>query len=298
MKNTIKIVLALISAIGFSIFPVSAFALCNQSSASQADRDLWGKHGCYIKFFEWSAKAYKLESGDMKNRGWNDACNVNLEFPKHWNAAYLITYGLEDNFFQSFHMTSDYRGISEGASNKFHSTLRHTIKDGNGLFGSFMWHPVAPNVVTTYCLLYDSSKANANPASRAGDYVHEGWHAWLDYYNWDNGSSAGHRSGPQGKCTISSGCDYFYFHKIIDYRFYYDMWDGGRSFQMGATPNQHPRHTPNQAQVEFLCDVADLSKSWVPESVRIAARADANQRAVTRFINGPGYTCGSARPWS
>jgi hypothetical protein len=44
-------------------------------------------------------------------------------------------------------------------------------------------------------------------------------------------------------------------------------------------------------QVEFLCDAADLSKNWIPASVRIASKADANQRACERFINGPGYKC-------
>jgi hypothetical protein len=52
-------------------------------------------------------------------------------------------------------------------------------------------------------------------------------------------------------------------------------------------------HSPNQVQVEFLCDVADQSQSWVPNSVRLRATADANARSAARFINGPGYSCGA-----
>ena len=49
--------------------------------------------------------------------------------------------------------------------------------------------------------------------------------------------------------------------------------------------------------VEFLCDIADYPAPNVPASVRQAARSDANQRSTGRFINGPGYSCGAARPW-
>jgi hypothetical protein len=35
----------------------------------------------------------------------------------------------------------------------------------------------------------------------------------------------------------------------------------------------------------------------VPASVVLAAKNDANIRAVQRFINGPGYICGDDRPW-
>lgn len=141
--------------------------------------------------------------------------------------------------------------------------------------------------MTTYCPLYNPTVSNANPGSRGGDYQHEGWHAWMDRWGWDNGSEGGHRPGPQGGCTIN-GCDFFYFHGIGQYAF-------GEMWQSNGTASRF--HSPNQVQVEYLCDVADLPQSWVPASVRQAARADANTRATQRFINGPGFTCGSARPF-
>jgi hypothetical protein len=135
-------------------------------------------------------------------------------------------------------------------------------------------------------MLYNSTVANANPGSRGGDFMHEGWHAYFDKYGWNNGNVGGHRP-TQGNCT-AVGCDYFYFHGIGAYAF-------GAMWQNDGTAKRF--HSPNQVQVEYLCDVADYPKSWVPNSVRLAAQNDANTRAAQRFINGPGYHCGDSRPW-
>jgi hypothetical protein len=264
-----------------------AGAVCGQNAASTADTALWNIHGCWPDFYLWSYKAYDQRSGDWSGRGWNDACNVKLEFPKHWNAAYLVTYGLLDNWAQSFHGTADYRAAGEAASSNFHTSQYHVPSDRTDIFGAWSWELFGANKLTTACPLYNTAWSNANPASRGGDFVHEGWHAWMDKYDYDNGSVGGHRPGPQGACIIN-GCDYFYFHGISAYAF-------GAMYQTDGTANRF--HSPNQAQVEYLCDVADQPKAWVPASVRQAAQADANTRAAQRFINGPGYTCGSPRPW-
>lgn len=271
--------LALAAAVAALAIPLEAGAVCNQTAASQADRDLWNTHACWHDFFLWQYQAYDLHSSDWTGRGWNAACNNKLEYPKHWNAAYLLTYGLLDNFFQSFHGTADYRAVAEAASSQFHNHLHHSVGDNPLLFGSY-----GGGTVTTYCPLYDPGATNSNPASRGGDFEHEGWHAWMEKGNWYNGSANGH--WPFG-CSFGS-CDYFYFHGISAYAF-------GALWQTDGTANRF--HSPNQVQVEYLCDVADQSKPWVPASVRQGARNDANTRAVQRFINGPGYTCGSPRPW-
>ncbi len=117
-------------------------AVCNQSNASTADINLWNTHGCWQDFFLWSYKAYDQRGSDWQNRGWNDACNRNLEFPKHWNAAYLVTYGLADANCCSWHGTTDYRKLGEAPSSCFHSSLYHTCKDDSCCFGSF-----SPNLV-------------------------------------------------------------------------------------------------------------------------------------------------------
>jgi hypothetical protein len=267
------------------------YGLCVQTSASQADTDLWNTHGCWQDYFLWQYRAYDMRESDWSGRGWNDACDSSLEYPKHWNAAYLVTYGLLDNNDQSFHGTIDYRAAAEAASSNFHDHFIHQISDDNAFFGQFL----PPDRLLTDCPLYDPAATNSNPASRAGDFMHESWHAWMRKYNWNNGSAGGHRpcvNNPDGTCTLGactfSACDYFYFHGVSKYVF-------GALWENDGTANRF--HSPNQVQVEFLCDVADQSQSWVPNSVRLGASADANARSAARFINGPGYSCGTFRPW-
>ena len=143
-------------------------AICNQSAASQADRDLWNTHGCWEAFFLWQYQAYDMREGDWSGRGWDDACNVLKEYPKHWNAAYLLTYGMQDNWRYSFHGTSDYRGTAERWDNNYHDDLNHTPTDATDMFGAWIYHLIGPNEVQTSCLLYvPRLSANANPASRA-----------------------------------------------------------------------------------------------------------------------------------
>ena len=276
---------SLLKYYGLALFVIlswggSVYSVCDQTAASQADRDLWATHGCWTDYFLWQYQAYDMNGDDWSGRGWADACNSNLEYPKHWNASYLVNYGLLDNNSQSFHGTADYRATAEAASSNFHEHFTHIPSDRTDVFGAYNGD------VVTACPLYNPTSANANPASRAGDFMHEGWHAWLTKYNWDNGSVGGHRP-TQGNCT-AKGCDYFYFHGIGTYAF-------GAMWENDGTENRF--HSPNQVQVEFLCDVADQPADWVPNSVRLAAEADANTRAVDRFINGPGYRCGDPRPW-
>lgn len=283
MKSRILEILgALLLALTLSV-PVPALALCVQTDASQADKDLWADHGCWQEYFLWQYRAYDMNGTDWANRGWNDACNRNLEYPKHWNAAYLVTYGLLDNNDQSFHGTIDYRATAEARSSNFHDHIRHIPTDDPDVFGSYSR---ANRTVATACALYDPTEANANPGSRGGDFMHEGWHAYFHKWGWNNGDVNGHRA-MQGNCTINS-CDYFYFHGIGAYAF-------GAMWENDGTANRF--HSPNQVQVEYLCDVADQPQPWVPNSVRTTAENDANTRAGERFINGPGYRCGDPRPW-
>lgn len=287
MTNSWSLKLAVCLTVLFSA--IAVYANCDQTTASQADKDLWNTHGCWQAFFLWQYQAYDMRGSDWGSRGWNDACNVNKEYPKHWNASYLLTYGLQDNWQFSFHGTVDYRATAERWDNQFHDDLYHTATDDTSIFGRFSTHFFGPNEIQTSCLLYDPNLAtNANPGSRAGDFNHEGWHGWMDKYNWDNGSCGGHRCGTPGNCTAKDACDYFYFHGIGAYAF-------GAMWENNGTASRF--HSPNQVQVEFLCDAADYPQSWVPNSVRLAAKSDANTRASTRFINGPGYFCGDPRPW-
>jgi len=278
-----------------SLATIAGFALCDQSGASQADQDLWNQHGCWQDFFLWQYRAYDMRGDDWSGRGWDDACNANLEYPKHWNAAFLVTYGLLDNNDQSFHGTIDYRATAEAAGSNFHDRLYHTPKDDPNNLGKYIHHVIGPNEIQTTCAMFSPSPFYGNPGARAGDWMHEGWHGWEDKYDWDGGSAGGHfpcqmqadGSCRNGNCTIN-GCDYFYFHGIAEYVF-------GALCETDGTANRF--HSPNQVEVEFQCDVADQPQAWVPLTVRQTAQTEANARSAQRFINGPGYACGSPRPW-
>jgi hypothetical protein len=270
-----------------------AFGTCVQNDRSQADLDQWNTHGgCWEEYFLWQYQAYDVRGSDWSDRGFFQACDGNLEYPKHWSSTTLLEYDLLDNNDQSFHGMVDYWQTARAAGSAFHDSLYHVATDDSTIFGGY-----DPNIhqVKTSCLLYDPSSPNANPGSRGGDFMHEGWHAWLQKYNFDNGPAGGHRAcitNPDTTCTLGActmnGCDYFYFHGISVYLFG-AMWENDGTFNRF--------HSPNQVQVEYLCDVSDQSQGYIAASVRQSAAADANARAAQRFINGPGYTCGSPRPW-
>ncbi|MFN7961500.1 MAG: hypothetical protein U0002_09530 [Thermoanaerobaculia bacterium] len=264
-----------------------AHPVCDQTGASTADRDTFAVHGCDVAFFRFSAVAYDQRQGDWQDRGWLDACNLNLEFTKHWNATFLVTFGLADDLLHSWHGTVDYRATAEATNALYHVDIFHTADDDPCCFGSFKPHTFGRDEVSTHCALYDAGATNGNPGSRAGDFMHEGWHAWQRRYHFTGGPCNGHICGPTANCTAST-CDPFYFHRVSAYLF-------GAMWQNDGTGRRF--HSPNQVQVEFLCDLSEFPNSWVPASVRTSAAADANFRATTRFTNGPGFQCGDPRPF-
>lgn len=282
----IKRVLALALALVVAGSATVASAVCNQGSASEEDIALWGKHGCWQEYYLWQYREYDVHSPHWDDRGFFDACNQNLEYPKHWNATFLINYGLADNIQQSWHGTVDYERLTNAAHNEFKYELYHTASDETGVNGRWKHHSGSPNEIVTMCTLYDADSPIGNPASRAGDFVHEGWHGWQQEYGYSQDHFA---NPPLGQCTVrDANCDYFYFHGVGAFAF-------GAMYETDRTVRR--MHSPNQAQVEFLCDVAMQSKIWVPAPVRIKAQSDADNRSDTRFINGPGFKCGSPRPW-
>lgn len=254
------------------------------TGASQAERDLWATHNCWWDFVLWQYKAYRMSSDDWGGWGFNDACNVNLPYPKAVNASYLLTYGLREDGSRQWHGTIDYRRAGEAWSSPNHNQIHYIPSTSRAWIAQAEHRVFGEDRTQMGCLLFDQGSANNNPASRAGDYVHEGWHHW----QYKRGYS-GHMQGPIGACTLNSkGCDWYYWHGVGAYAFgeMHKYTSDGRFF-----------HSPTQAQVEFLCDVAEVSKAWVPMSVRNVARTEANQRLASRFRNAIGYRCGDPRPW-
>jgi hypothetical protein len=285
-----------ISAVLLVLLPAAAEAAqCNQGSdrLSTADSDWWAVHGCQSSYYLWQYLAYHTDSGwPGSGNGFESACTKRMNYPKFWSASYLVNYGLSDNWDYCFHFSqSDYRPLAEGGSSNFHESNEYFAPENlsGGAFGAWYYDyaPGSDNNIHLGCPLFDKTlSVNANPASRAGDFMHESWHGYEDKWDWDINCNAGHRC-KSGACTVNS-CDYWHWHTI-------SVYAPGQLYQNKTSGN--PSHRPNQVQVEFLCDVNQYPAANVPASVRNAAKSDANTRAAQRFINGPGYKCGDPRPW-
>ncbi len=256
---------------------------CN-NGPSQAERDVWADHNCWWDFVLWQYRAYRMSGSDWGGWGFNDACNINLPYPKAVNAAYLLTYGLREDNSTQWHGTIDYRYAGEAWSSPNHNQIHYIPSTNRSWLALAEKRFILEDRTQMGCLLFDLGTSTNNPATRAGDYVHEGWHHW----QYKRGYS-GHMDGPIGACTLNSkGCDWYYWHGVGTYAFgeMHKYTSDGRFF-----------HSPTQAQCEFLCDVAEVSQTWVPASVRTVARSEANQRLSSRFRNAVAYRCGDPRPW-
>ncbi|MGZ6368203.1 MAG: hypothetical protein ACXWPS_19860 [Ktedonobacteraceae bacterium] len=254
--------------------------------ASSSDLDLWATFNCWWDFVLWQYKAYRMSSDDWSGYGFFDACNLNLPYPKAVNASYLLTYGLSENHALQWHGTIDYRNAGEAWASNTHNQIYYApSEDRSYLAQAQTGRFLAEDRTLMGCLLFDFGQTNNNPATRAGDYVHEGWHHWQHKH----GYKTDHMNGPIDSCTMSgAACDWYYWHTVGQFEFG-EMWkytSDGRFF-----------HSPNQAQVEFLCDLAELASGFVPSSVTLLAKSEANQRLSTRFRNAVGYRCGDPRPW-
>jgi hypothetical protein len=253
---------------------------------SASDRAVWALQNCWWDFVLWQYKAYRMWNDNWGSWGFNDACNLRLEYPKAFNASFVLTYGLPDDQSLQWHGTIDYRRAGEAWGTEGHGTIYYMPSTSRSWLaqaetGRFL----AEDRTKMGCLLFDSTATTGVPSTRSGDYVHEGWHHWQHKYGYD----PSHMNGPVGSCTMTgNACDWYYWHTVGQYAFG-EMWkytSDGRFF-----------HSPNQSQVEYLCDIGELGTGWVPTVVEQLARAEANQRLGSRFRNAVGYRCGDPRPW-
>jgi hypothetical protein len=264
--------------------PASA-SVCLDADTSTEDQAVWDIHGCDTSFASFERQAFDVRFADDSL-----ACTLPYEYPKHWSAAWLLINGLSNNYDQQWHSSQDYCAAAASNSPDYHDYFYQQVRVASW-FGRWAKHS-GDDEVDTSCKLYDPFDAagrrssHANPGSRGGDFVHEAFHGWLDHY----GYSPGHLENPPGGACRMTGknCDNFYFHGVGAFDFGYLWYTDGTGDHF---------HTPNQTQVEYLCDVAILPQSWVPAAVSQAAQKDTEQRVKTRFINGPAAKCGDPRPW-
>lgn len=154
----------------------------------------------------------------------------------------------------------DYRATTEAANSTFHTSLYHLPTGDNRIFGAFQVVALGPHQLFTSCPLYDPSVAIASPASRAGDFMHEGWPAWLSKYHWDNGLRRRTSSlYPQPGRQLHQRRLHRELVRLLQL-----LWHRRAPGKPTAPPAAFIQ--PNQMQVEFLCDVFDQPQAWVPAS--------------------------------
>jgi hypothetical protein len=281
---------------------------CDQTRPNLSDVQFFNFHGCdaldsqnqiWFPLFYFKSNAWNVQgsNGWSPDRGFEDACNISKEFPKHWNSAFLIEEGMDPNFGSAnipWHSSLDYSRIGRGAGNVVHPPYRHSVANANISFdkqpvayfspgGSFLSGNIRQ--VVSLCGMFTQGFAFNSVAGRAAVLLHEGWHAWEEKRHYE-----GHVANPPGgSCTVAGkSCDFFFFHNLDDF-------PDGQMWQFTADGRLF--HNPSQVQSEYLCDVVTTSVPGTPNSVLITANT--TQVVVNQFlINGPAPGCSVPRPFS
>jgi hypothetical protein len=230
--------------------------------------------------------------------GWMTANSIDFD-------ALILLGSAEPN-----HSNSDYLAVAQALDTIVHDGLDYDHNPSYDAWGRFDFSTFDRDEIELFCPVFDGNKWSADPTVRAGDMVHEGWHAWQEdrglfndrtFLSAADPSVAGATAEPGDAfhyfapvdsvgCTNQSTfalrnhkhgpCDFFYWHrkKVPSGKMYTQM------------------HSAYQAEMEFLCDVIDLPTSAVQQISRQAASRRANGLALSTFVNGPAQACGTPTP--
>lgn len=235
------------------------------------EQALWNVHNCWPAFRDWFRPFFNLQS-DHWDGSWGWAtCDPTQAFPKMWDSAYLITYGLQDSTLGPWHSDVDYQRWAAGSQHDF----RYEPEDAccsayaTSFNGTFV-----TNRVEMDCPSFNGRTAGV----RAGTMLHESTHIiYGDSFGvWQHQSNL-----PGSNCGTEKCSDDWYFHLLNAYPY-------------GSLAGH--RHSMNQIQIEYDCDLAEFGEGWVPFTTKILAQSEANDRINNRIRNPPGWTCGQPRP--
>src|SRR6478736_308351 len=178
---------------------------------------------------------------------------------------------------------------------------KESISPAAMLFWPLAFFPEKSATVTTFCGLYDvlestppplsvylpSNNIHGTPAERATTLVHESMHA-----HYRDVAALSHVNCATGQPSDTGTCDLFFPHKKSDYV-------GGDL----ATADGGSRKLPAfETEYEYLCDLLDESKDWVPLAMLTDTQGVLARDAATAFVDSKGnqiappYTCGTPSP--
>lgn len=251
-----------------ALFCEYAAAVCDNTSET-GDDQLSAVHSCWTEFRDWLRPSFNLQRKHW-DEGWGwSQCDATFAFPKMFNSTFLLTYGILDTSLGPWHNDNDYWLWASGAEHGF----RYEPEDDDGAFATAFNGFWRTDRVEMKCPSFN----NRSPGVRAGTMVHEATH--IIYYRWKHQSNL-----PGSNCSAKCSDDWFY-HELGEIA--YGELRGGKSGH---------KHSMNQIQIEYLCDIAEYHESWVPFSVHNPARSEANTRMTNRILNPPGWRCGLPRP--
>lgn len=253
-----------IAVVALVLLPAMAGAVC-PNSVETDEQTLWNIHNGWTAFRDWFRPYYNFQS-DQWGGGWGwDSTDPTQAFPKAWNSAYLITYGLEDWTLGPWHSDADYYNWASGANHGF----RYEPEDSQDAFAKAFWGWFVTDRVEIMCPSFNNRTAGV----RAGTMLHESTHIT---YDLDHQSNL-----PGSNCGSSPCSDNWFFHYL-------------NSYSYGSLAGHE--HSMNQIQIEWLCDLAEFGEWWVPATTALIAQGEANDRMSNRILNPPGWTCGTPRP--
>lgn len=167
--------------------------------------------------------------------------------------------------------------------------------------------PEETRTVTTFCGLYDVQQQTTvpvnngppinlylqntqniygTPSERASTLVHEGMHA-----HYRDVGALDHVNCSSGATDADGGCDHFYPHPK-------SAFAGDDLNHADANTRKIPAY---ELQYEYLCDLVDEGKDWVPLALISDAEATADRTAHAFVAPGgqrtpPPYSCGVPSP--
>jgi hypothetical protein len=243
-----------------------AVAVC-PNALPPGEQDLWAVHNCDSAFRNWFRDSYNLQFVHWGGAwGW-DECDPNFAFGKMLNAGYLLANGVQDETLGPWHSSSDYSEWGNAHQDDWRYQPNDQDNDAYAISrgGLFQFDRIEMTCIGI----------NRSAGQRAGTMLHEATHMF--YWQWDH-----HANNPINNCADNEPCsDNWLFHELGEYGY-------------GTLPGH--KHSMTQIEVEFLCDLGEFPKPWVPITIAQMAWAESTNIMTNRILNPPGWTCGLERP--
>jgi hypothetical protein len=238
-------------------------------AARRARELLFTRHQCNSGLIDFVRRTYRFKEKHWDDGwGWDD-CSVNdtrFAFPRIIDAAYVLRRGIDVDL-GAWHRSSEYASLPNGRQHDYQHEPEFTFGPQMRSFGGWLH----TDRVEIWCGGLQSS-----PKSIASQLLHEAEHLILG--GWTGAFNHNAFIPPHSGCT----------ERCAD--FWYGHTSPSEPYQITS------RHSMNQIEVEFLCDLSTFPQGWVTLDVIDDAAGQANRKLIQRILNPPGWFCSIPRP--